>query len=258
MNYFMRNMIKLNFIRKLFLLFFISLSCSFSDGLAGVFPWRNVHSSQFNIIEDAAVESKLRLKLIKNAVHTIDVIDYDIGGDQILARPFLEELYQASQRGVRVRFLRGGYLPKIYRKFWREPHWRDPVEEILLRQPQQNPIQYVFFGGASMLWNGWSIFAGAHEKLLVVDQEVALMTGRGLSQIYLQFIDHCLIFKGPLVRDALQAFEDLWRVVHEEVSKNLPEPEFSVANSPESHQEFGSFSLKLDQKQKKKYLKLLK
>ena len=254
----MHGMIKLNPFFKVLLLLLMTSIYLAPGGFAGVFPWRDVHSSQFKIIEDGAIESKLRLKLIKNAVHTIDVIDYDIGGDQILARPFLEELYQASQRGVRVRFLRGGYLPKIYRKFWREPHWNDPVEEILLRQPQQNPIQYVFFGGASMLLNGWSIFAGAHEKLLVIDQDVALMTGRGLSQIYLNFIDHCLIFKGPLVKDALQAFEDLWRVVHEEVSKNLPEPEFSVANSPESHKGAANFSLSLNQKQKRKYAKLLK
>ena len=240
----------------LLLLIIFSLFFSQTPALAQTYPWREVHPNQFKIVEDAVIENKLKLKLVSNAIHTIDVIDYDIGGDALLAQPFLEQLVRASQRGVRVRFLRGGYLPHLYRKLWREPHWRDPVESILLRGSQMNPVQYVFFGGTPMFLNGWSLFAGAHEKLLIIDQQIVLMTGRGLSRAYLNYIDHCILFKGPVVGDTIQAFENLWRVIHEEVSKTQPSSIASAAMRPDRLTTASPQTLALSLKQKKKITKL--
>jgi phosphatidylserine/phosphatidylglycerophosphate/cardiolipin synthase-like enzyme len=245
--------VKFFLVAILLLIFQLSFSqLSFGD----TYNWRETHPSNFRIIENGRIEFKLRLRLIHQAVHTIDVIDYDIGGDPVIAQPFLEALRSAADRGVQVRFIRGGYFSKLYRKFYKEPHWNDPVEAVLNRAPTQNPIQYAFFGGWKMLLlGGWSIFAGVHEKLLIVDGRIAIMTGRGLSQMYLDFIDNCTIFKGPLIEDASQAFEKLWKIVHQEIWAPLPEATQMAALPPQLNVDSNP-PLPLNSQEKKKLQKL--
>lgn len=180
---------------------------------AEAFPWRSIHSSDIRVIDNARVEAQYRLHAMRSATKTLDIIDYDLGGDAIVAKPFLDETMRAADRGVKVRFLRGGFISKLLRMVYLEPSWSDPVESRLFSHSTREPIQYLFFGGWRMLWYGWSLFAGVHEKLIIIDGKLALMTGRGLSKQYLHFLDTCTVFRGPMVADAQQGFENLWETV---------------------------------------------
>ncbi len=198
------------------------------------FPWRETHLENLRIIENFDLETDVRTALIHSARESIDVVDFDIGSDSDIALPFIEDLNAATHRGVTVRFVRGGYSAKLYRQLYREPHWTDPVEKLITKSNLNNPIQYIFFGGwKMMLLSGWSPLAAVHEKLIIIDRKVAILSGRNLSKMYSRYIDSTTLFKGPLIHDALHAFENLWETIHDEMWKEIPEEYPEIELPPE-------------------------
>lgn len=207
----------------LFLLSFFTLALP-----AQGYEIQTTHSNNLRLITNQKIVAKLRLRMVQRA-RKIDVIDYDLGGDPTIAIPFYQALNTAAHNGARVRFIRGGYLAKIYRKLYQEPSWNDPVETHLLAGPKEGRPEYVFFGGWRMMAKGWSPVAGVHEKLIIAYLDtgvVVFMPGHGLSTQYFSYRDHCTIFKGTedqgIVADAQNAFENLWRTVHHATWRTTP------------------------------------
>jgi len=251
------------------------------------FPWSKVHPSNVKIFDNATIETKFRLSLLRKAVKTIDMITFDQRGDEEVSLPLLQALRFAANRNVKVRFLRGSYLSKVttpvleaLRKMEKEPHSSsrisylknftsqlvaeikngDPVEKTLVFPPTITPIEYQLVGDSSMTLRGWSPLIGAHEKLIIIDNQIVIMGGRGQTVGYLNWEDNCHVIKGEeFGLQAKEIFEELWNTVNQSKgiltsSTETPQKEPPVQPLPFFTQDP---SLPLNPKQKKK-LHLLK
>jgi hypothetical protein len=183
----------------------------FAASLAHALPsWVPMHPYDMKVVENSLIEAKFRLHLVNQARKSIDIITYDQRRDERVGQPLLEALRAAGERGVRVRFLRGSYSTYVFGKTIPEVFLGDSVERYFTKPPTKEPIQYILTGGISMILKGWSVFTGAHEKLVIIDGKVVLTTGRGQSANYLHWIDTCFIFKGELARLTQKTFNKIW------------------------------------------------
>jgi putative cardiolipin synthase len=176
---------------------------------ATTYPWVQVGAEDLRLTSDSRVEASVRLEMIRQARHTIDVISYDQRADTSVALPLLKELRAAADRRVKVRFVAAWF-----------PQYATDIHQVAPRYltdpPAREPVEYVIFGGPELQPYGWNLSDGLHEKLVVIDGKWAIMTGRGHAEEYLDWIDTAFFLKGPLVDQARTAFEALWKVVRAE------------------------------------------
>ncbi len=174
---------------------------------ATVYPWLEVNRDDLRVIPNARIEAGFRLDLIQNAQRSIDLVTWeqDLGR---LGYPVLRELKNAADRGVRIRFL-VSWVGHLVQSF-------NAIEPFLNNPPPVVPIEFLVVGGRSMRSKGWGFLDGIHEKLLVVDDRIGFLTGRGHAYQYLRWLDTGFAFKGPVVAEAKSAFDSLWNTVHQE------------------------------------------
>ncbi len=228
---------------------------------AKVYDWTVMSSHDLEVVENSQIEAEFRLALINNAKESIDVATFDQRSDKLVGLPILKALKNAADRGVAVRFIRGSYVTTAFNQYYSEPTLHDPVYKTLMNPPAKSPIQYILVGGYQMLMKGWSVFAGAHEKLLLIDGRIALVTGRGNAKAYLNWLDTCFIFKGPLVNQAQDGFNLLWDSVRREnniqekptLSKNASQT--TTLQSESVHLQESHFSLNKKERNRLQHLK---
>jgi phosphatidylserine/phosphatidylglycerophosphate/cardiolipin synthase-like enzyme len=205
------------FCRFLFTILFFCISVHLFCTLptqAEVYPWVEMSTSDLKVIPNGNVETQLRLALIQSAVESIDVITYDQRMDEVVGMPLLRLLREkADQDHVQVRFIRGGFFPASHTAYSDHTRLGDNVESYLTEPPTRRPIQYMMAGGMQMIKNGWSVFAGAHEKIIIIDKRIVLTTGRGHAEVYRDWVDMAYLMKGPLVHQTVSAYEVLWKSV---------------------------------------------
>lgn len=175
---------------------------------AKTYPWEEVHPNDFQVVSDILVEAEIRLEWIRNAKTSIDLVIFDQRTDPQLGMPVLNELRKAADRGVRVRFLTS----------WVAHATMDPFDysgRYLLFPPTQVPIEFLVVGGPSLGIKGWGLLDGIHEKLLIVDQRLGMVTGRGHGIFYLNWMDTAAVFKGKLMLQAQSAYDALWNTVQQ-------------------------------------------
>jgi phosphatidylserine/phosphatidylglycerophosphate/cardiolipin synthase-like enzyme len=190
------------------------LICSIQSVLAKTYPWIDVHKDDFKIITAPKVEVEVRLDLIRRAQSTIDIVTFDQRADPIVGIPFLNALREAADRGVKVRFLTS----------WAAHIFKDPLDhsgKILKNPPTRVPIDFMIVGGPRMMANGWSLLDGIHEKFLIVDKKLGLLTGRGQGDDYLNWMDTAVLFKGNLIHQVLDAYHELWDTITTEVRRDI-------------------------------------
>ena len=172
-----------------------------------------LHPDDLRTIQDPDREAEFRLFLIDQAQDSIDIVTFDQRADDEVGKPLLLALRRAAERNVRVRFIRGGWVSKLYSQYYAEPSLFDPVMGFLNSPLPHRKIEYQFFGGLSLVMRGWSGFTGIHEKLLVVDKKISLVTGRGQGSVYSDWLDSCYVFKGRWVAESVAKFKNLWDTV---------------------------------------------
>ena len=171
--------------------------------LAKSYDWVQIHSSDIQMINTASIEAEFRLRMIQSAKTSLDIVAFDQNLDLELGLPLLKALKEAANRGVKVRYLTA----------WIGMALRDPFSKTVrfLKNPMpQVPIEYRIVGGMGMWKNGWGPFEGIHEKLFIIDNSLTLVTGRGHTGEYLNWLDTCFAFKGKLSEQAHDAYERLW------------------------------------------------
>lgn len=161
----------------------------------------SARADTFCILEEEQAALQARIDLIERAEHTLDLAYYAVDTDEVPIA-LLELLRQASLRGVEVRLLVDGFKSRLPSKF--ESYlMRHGVEIRIYHQPHQcNPR-----------WLNRRL----HSKLMIVDQQVAIIGSRNLENEFFQydpcddnFVDCEAIVTGEVVDDALQYFNWLW------------------------------------------------
>lgn len=182
------------------LIAFVSTEC-FAE-----YPWVTQSSEDFKVIVDPGVEANVRLQMVQRAMHSIDIVTYDQRADKQVGRPLLAAIRHAANRGVKVRFLTA----------WSAQLMKDPLNQVkrfLTSRPTTVPIEFHTVGGPRMLLRRWGSLDGIHEKLFIVDGKWALITGRGHADEYLNWVDTGFAFKGPLVEQSVDAYDNLWNAL---------------------------------------------
>jgi phosphatidylserine/phosphatidylglycerophosphate/cardiolipin synthase-like enzyme len=183
---------------------------SMSNALAESYPWVEMNSAELHLIADPQAEVVERLRMIGTAQQTIDLIIWDQRTDAEVGVPVLAALKEAANRGVRVRFLLS----------WSGHMMQDPFDSVgrYLKKPATKvPVDLVIAGSRWMRAQGWGYFDGIHQKLLVIDGREALVTGRGHADQYMAWMDTAVTFRGPLVAQSIQVFQDTWALIHQEL-----------------------------------------
>lgn len=189
------------------LFFFLGSSCAFAQ----VYPWVSVHPDHLRVIENPQVEAAVRLELICQARKSVDIVILEQGIDEAVGMPLLKAIKEVAQRGVKVRLLISwiGYM---------HTDLFNQADHFLKDSPLPLPIQFKIVGGYSFWKRGWGALDGVHEKLLIIDGKVTLVTGRGHTDHYLSWLDTAFLLKGGLVDQSILAYQKLWNTIEDEES----------------------------------------
>jgi cardiolipin synthase C len=176
--------------------------------------------SGFRLLESSTDALKMRLVLVDNARHSIDLQYYvwfgDASGQLLLARTLA-----AADRGVKVRILFDDLSTMLRRMT--SPELRDAM---LARVDKHPNIQVrVFNPWHERGWLGRAFEMGAdftrlnrrmHNKQMVVDNRAAILGGRNIGDEYLglnaefNFHDLDVLGIGPVARQASAVFDRYW------------------------------------------------
>lgn len=179
------------------------------------------------LIENGYDALLLRVHLIRAARKSISIQTFIWTNDEC-GRLLVCELIEAARRGVHVRILADQLFSE-----------RDPaiIAFIASAHPNLEVKHYrpAFARLDPSLWQ--TLLAGAlsfrdvnqrmHNKVMLVDDAVLLTGGRNVENTYfdhateLNFRDRDVLAVGPVVREAVQSFEEFWRYRHAVPSRAL-------------------------------------
>ena len=208
--------------------------------LAGVIaqrPHDDAGDSGFYLLSDGLDAFAARAVLAEAAERSIDTQYYMIHSD-VVGRLFIDTLYRAAERGVRIRLLvddidQGG---------------KDPGAAILDEHPNIEVRIFNPFGRnvgrtAQYLTGFGKQTRRAHNKSFTVDNQATILGGRNIGDEYfyadpeLSFADMDVLSVGPEAREVSVSFDEYW---NDELSypiaalvKDLPTPEEAVQRKQE-------------------------
>jgi putative cardiolipin synthase len=156
----------------------------------------------------------LRMEMAEAAQHTLDVEYFLIQSDDT-GQLLIEALLKAADRGVRVRVLLDDSG-----SFGRDAHIRTLAGYANVELRLFNPFAYRgavwFVHAAEYVADGERLNYRMHNKLLVVDNEIAIVGGRNVGDEYfqggrdLEFGDYDVIAAGPIVEQVSNTFDLFW------------------------------------------------
>jgi putative cardiolipin synthase len=170
--------------------------------------------SAFRVISVGADGFRTRLQMIDAAQRTLDLQYYIFRGDET-GRMLTDRLRQAADRGVRIRVLvddgdtvagdeqilrlltQPSVEVRVFNPFSYRGHWR----------PRRN-LEFALHRSR--------LDYRMHNKLLVVDNAVALIGGRNIGNQYFQvdpesqFADDDVFSAGPIVNQLSATFDEFW------------------------------------------------
>ena len=155
-----------------------------------------------------------RLALIDSAEHSIDA-QYFIWRIDDTGRLLLERLLKAADRGVQVRLLLDDILKGGLDEKWVIINTH-PNMEVRLFNPFRARQDNWFSRGPEWLFNMSRLNHRMHNKLFMVDQEVAIVGGRNIGNEYFglgsvrDFRDFDLLVSGPVARELDESFLVFW------------------------------------------------
>ena len=174
----------------------------------------NGGNSAFRMIAVGADGFLTRMEMINAAERTLDLQYYIFRGD-VTGRLLTDAALRAADRGVRVRVLVddgdtvGG---------------DEQIASLAAHRSVEirifNPFAYrghsKFFRTAEFMFNAGRLNYRMHNKLLVVDNSVALIGGRNIGDEYFQidpdsqFADDDILVAGPIVTRLSASFDEFW------------------------------------------------
>jgi phosphatidylserine/phosphatidylglycerophosphate/cardiolipin synthase-like enzyme len=191
--------------------FMISLILS-STIWARIYPERS--NTELFYVTDETIDFEVRMKLIKEANFSIDIISFSQAPDSI-GKPFLNTIREVQKsKCIKVRFLYDSILSMIDRDFTNES------AKLLTEKSLKCPAQIIRFSifekwKANLSWDDFF-----HEKVLIIDagtsHEVVITGGRGYTRFSSIVLDSALILRSinsrepSLTTDIKESFNDIW------------------------------------------------
>lgn len=193
--------------RNLLGLLLLSL-CLSSSAYSKVYDY--THNNRLSLIEDPRASVDLKVELIKNAKHHINIVTFFWDDSAVPAR-LAVELNKAHERGVEVRILTS-YVATL---------GTDPLGKGKrnLNLKSQNKAIYSYLSltpGAS-----FSVNNSLHEKIFVIDGEKAILGGRNASNSSLNGKDLEVLMEGPVVNQVQDHFKRMYDfIVDQRINTN--------------------------------------
>lgn len=184
------------------------------------FPWMSVQSSDFEMIRDALIEQEVRLHLIASARERIRYVTYAQMSDNEINGPMLSAMREAANRGVNIQFLTNYVQGTVVDLAHRIPRY-------LLGVPTRAPIQLLMFGGPQ---TPFGLANYIHEKLLIIDDEIVMTTGRPVGANNITWQDKAVMVRGPLVAPLVRAYNRVWRFANTQNRVRVSAPVVLDAN----------------------------
>lgn len=171
-------------------------------------------NSGFRIIPVGADGFLIRMQMINAAVRTLDLQYFIFRGDDT-GRLLTEAVLHAADRGVRVRVLIDDGETEV---------GDDQISEIAAHHSIEirifNPFEYRGHSAAlrtiEFMVDSRRLDYRMHNKLLVVDNSIALIGGRNLGDEYFQidpdgqFADDDVFAAGPVAQQLSVTFDEFW------------------------------------------------
>ena len=200
--------------------------------------------SGFRIIPAGADGFLIRMQMINAAQKTLDLQYFIFRGDdtgQLLTGAVL----RAADRGVRVRvLLDDGETMAGDERFTRlEAH---PSVEIRIFNPFAYRGHSTFFRATEFMFNASRLDYRMHNKLLVVDNAIALIGGRNIGDQYFQidpksqFADDDVFAAGPIAQKISASFDEFWNC-----DLSIPAEVLAAGKSPHASLEERRVELKV-------------
>jgi putative cardiolipin synthase len=174
-------------------------------------------NSGFRIIPVGADGFILRMQMINAAERTLDLQYYIFRGDQT-GRLLTGAVLYAADRGVRVRLLidDGDTMAGDEQIMALAAH---PSVEIRVFNPFSYRGKIEMFRAMEFVFNASRLDYRMHNKLLVVDNVIALIGGRNIGDQFFQidpesqFADDDVFVAGPIAQRLSTTFDDYWNSV---------------------------------------------
>ncbi len=181
-------------------------------------PQTNPGQSGFLVFDTGVEAMKARLALIRSAQKTLDLQYYAIS-DDTTANLLIEAIFQAAERGVKIRFLIDDIgMGKVYRSL----SAMDTAPNIHVRV--FNPInaidQTLILRVISFFLNKSRATKRMHNKAIIADRAHAITGGRNLGDEYfdahkeISFRDIDVLSSGPVAADINKNFDSFWDSAH--------------------------------------------
>jgi putative cardiolipin synthase len=193
-------------------------------------------SSGFRVITAGVDGFATRLQMINSAERTLDLQYFIFRGDET-GRLLTDALRRAADRGVRVRVLvdDGDVLPGDEQIFTLDSQ---STAEVRIFNPFAYRGHSRLRRSLEFLFNGRRLDYRMHNKLLVVDNAVALVGGRNIGNQYFQvdptsqFADDDVFAAGPIVSRLSSTFDAYWNSELSIPSGSLSRTQYVAATNP--------------------------
>ena len=208
-----------------------ALKSPVTTGVGGLFERearRHPGKSGFAVIPNNREAFTDRVALARFAEKTLDV-QYFIWSSDTIGQMLGEQIIQAAERGVRVRFL----LDDI--NFDK----RDSAAAALSAHPNIevrifNPAQYRSMRGLEFIANFSRLNKRMHNKIMVMDNACAIIGGRNIADEYFGLgekqnnRDLDIAAVGPVVRDISSTFDEFWNSIGSVPIEALVKKEYKI------------------------------
>jgi len=170
--------------------------------------------SGFRIISNGVDGFLARVQMIDAATRTLDLQYYIFRGDQT-GRLLTDALARAATRGVRVRVLvdDGDTVAGDQQILALDGH---PLTEVRVFNPFSYRGHSQLLRGLEFAFDAARLDYRMHNKLLIVDNSIALVGGRNIGNQYFQMdpasqlADDDVFSAGPIVKQLSATFDEYW------------------------------------------------
>ncbi len=173
-------------------------------------------SHQMQILNHGLGSFKKRLDMIRSAQSSLE-LEYFIFNHDQAGSIILQELVEAAKRGVQVRIL----VDKAIGVFELNGYFKKYLDD--LSKELSGKVELRYYNDSSILPSTANF--RNHRKLIVKDGQEAITGGRNIGDDYFDlsahynFLDRDVWVEGPVVRDMLATFDDIWN--HEMTQKTI-------------------------------------
>lgn len=180
------------------LLILLFLVCVSTSAFAKVYD--HVDGNKLTLLEDPALSADHKIELIKKAKHHINILTF-FWDDSTIPDRMAKELSLANGRGVEVRVLTT-FIPTIGTDFFGKgrKHFKSRSDAVFTYQ-------------SLTPGRGFSLTHNLHEKIFLVDGEIAIIGGRNISDSSLSGKDMEVQLEGPVVNQVQDHFKRMFDFV---------------------------------------------